>query len=316
MSGLGQAISLRRVIVVRKATAVELQASRPDQRLAVLIGRRDPLSDRVLAAHHEHVASLATVEAELQARAIRYRVVSRLTRRDAARADLVVTVGGDGTFLRASHAIVDADGPPMLGVNSAASSSAGYFCACTATGLGALLDQIAAGTLRARGLWRLQVLINGRPVGDLALNDVLLAHHSAAETSRYALQVGDVTQDQKSSGLWIATAAGSTAAIRSAGGVLMDVDERAMQYRVRELMIWALDGEPLEGGVVPELSITSRMYTGMVWIDGGQLRYPFGFGDRIGFRLTEKPLLWVAPHELDERRKRWLREPTGSLRQT
>ena len=316
MTALGDAISLRRVVVVRKATAVELQAARPDQRLAMLIGKRDPLSDRVLAAHEEHVASLARVEAELQARQISYRVVSHFGRRDARRTDLVITVGGDGTFLRASHAIVDADGPPMLGVNSAAASSVGYFCACTADGVGALLDQIAAGTLRARGLWRLQVLLNGKPVGDLALNDVLLAHRSAAETSRYTLRVGNAAQDQKSSGLWIATAAGSTAAIRSAGGVLMDVDERAMQYRVRELMIWAIDGEPMEGGVVPELEITSRMYTGMVWIDGGHLRHAFGFGDRIGFRLTDKPLLWVAPHELDERRQRWLRAPTGELRQS
>ncbi len=305
---VGDVVLLDHVVVVRKTTAVELQMTRPDRRLAQAIGRRDPLVSRVLGAHDEHIASLARVEAELRARHIPHRVVSHFGRRDAARASLVVTVGGDGTFLRASHAIDatdDSDGPPMLGINSAASSSVGYFCAAAADGFGMLLDQIAAGKIRSRGLWRLQVAINGKPIRDLALNDVLLAHQSPAETSRYVLKVGDTTQDHKSSGLWIATAAGSTAAIRSAGGKMLEVDERKLQYRARELMLWALEGDPLEGGVVDELEVISRMYTGMVYLDGGHLRQAFGFGDRVAFRLAPRPMPWVAPHELDERRQRW-----------
>lgn len=306
---VGDLVRLDHVVVVRKTTAVEQQARRRDRRLAQLIGEGDPLASRVLGAHEEHVASLARVEAELRARHIHHRVVTQFGRRDARSASLVVTVGGDGTFLRASHAIdasPQSDGPPMLGVNSAASSSVGYFCATGPDGFGALLDQIAAGEIRSRGLWRLQVAINGKPIRDLALNDVLLAHQSPAETSRYVIQDGAKVQDHKSSGLWIATAAGSTAAIRSAGGALLDVDERKLQYRARELMLWAVEGDPLDGGVVDRLDVTSRMYTGMVYLDGGHLRQAFGFGDRISFELANRPMPWVAPHEMDERRQRWL----------
>lgn len=311
---VGQPVKLGRVVLVRKSTAVEQQAHRPDRRLARLIGAGDPLAARVLGAHAEHVASLALVEQELQARHIDYRVVSRLGRREAQQADLVVTVGGDGTFLRASHAVeptARSDGPPMLGVNSASGSSAGYFCACTAADFGQVLDRIAAGSVKSHGLWRLQVAINGKMIREHALNDVLLAHHSPAETSRYALEVNGQHQDQKSSGLWVATAAGSTAAIRSAGGMLLDVDARAMQYRVRELMLWAVEGEPLEGGIVQELQVISRMYNGMIYIDGGHFRQKFGFGDRVQFRLTERPLPWVAPGELHDRRRKWLTRSAG-----
>ncbi len=313
---VGDVVRLDHVIVVRKTTAVEQQASRPDRRLAQLIGKRDPLTSRVLGAHEEHMASLARVEAELTARHIDHRVVSSFGRREAVRASLVVTVGGDGTFLRASHAIdasSESDGPPMLGVNSAASSSVGYFCAAGADAFGALLDQIAAGEIRSRGLWRLQVAINGKPIRDLALNDVLLAHQSPAETSRYILKVGDEAQDHKSSGLWVATAAGSTAAIRSAGGYLLDVDERKLQYRSRELMLWALEGKPLEAGVLEELEVISRMYTGLVYLDGGHLRQAFGFGDHITFTLAPRPMPWVAPHELDERRQRWIEKTQAAI---
>jgi NAD+ kinase len=306
---VGDAVRLDHVVVVRKTTAVELQVHRPVKRLSELIVKRDPLAARVLGAHEEHVASLARVEAELQARGVKYEVVSHFHRRDAARASLVVTVGGDGTFLRASHAIVataNSDGAPMLGVNSAASSSVGYFCATHADGFGVLLDEIAKGEVRSRGLWRLQVAINGKPLRDLALNDVLLSHRSPAETSRYTIKVGEKSQDHKSSGLWIATAAGSTAAIRSAGGKMLDVDMRKLQYRARELMSWSLEGDPLDGGVRDDLEVISRMYAGMVFLDGGHSRQSIGFADHITFTLAQRPMPWVAPRALDERRQRWV----------
>ena len=43
----------------------------------------------------------------------------------ARKPDLVVTIGGDGTLLAASHAIGDT---PILGINSAPDFSVGFFC--------------------------------------------------------------------------------------------------------------------------------------------------------------------------------------------
>ena len=54
----------------------------------------------------------------------------------------------------------------------------------------------------------------------------------AAMTS-YTLDIGSVSEPQRSSGLWIATAAGSTAAIRAAGGCILPLRSRKLQYLVR-----------------------------------------------------------------------------------
>jgi NAD+ kinase len=289
------------VVVVRKTTPVEALARRPDAKLQAAIAAHDPIASRVLTAHAEHTRTAQVVEAALQARDVRFQTVARFNRRHAHWADLVITVGGDGTFLRASHCI-DAsphtDGPPMLAVNSAVTTSAGYFAAATEANFGEILTGLLSGGTRSRGLWRLQAAVNGVAVRDLALNDILLAHRSPAETTRYVLGVDGRTQEQKSSGLWIATAAGSTAAIRAAGGDRVALDGRRLQFRVRELMTWAVTGEPIIGGHVDRLEVVSRMSRGALFIDGGHQRVPLGFGDRVTLTVAARPMPWVAPQAL------------------
>lgn len=304
---VGQAVVVERVVVVRKTTAIESQQARPDRKLARALLSHDPLAERVARAHDEHVQTAEQVEVVLQQAGLQYRIVSKFGRQHASWADLVVTVGGDGTFLRASHSIDatdDHDGVPMLGVNSATSSSVGYFCAATGLTFGQVLAELQSGQRRSEGLWRLAVDVSGVPVRDLALNDVLLAHRKPAETTRYTLHVGNQVQDQKSSGVWVATPAGSTAAIRAAGGVLLPMDACSLQYRVREPMLWGLQGTALVGGEVPGgIDIVSRMTRGMLYLDGAHLEVPFGFGDRIRIRPSARPMPWIAPDGLPERRQ-------------
>ncbi len=303
---VGDAIAPRRVAVVKKSSAIEQLQTHPDARLQRALQEGQPVAHRVAQAHREHVASVEAVLAALATRGLEHRVAPQLSRRLAAWADLVVTVGGDGTFLSASHAIAASDrgdGPPMLGVNSATSSSIGYFCATDGAGFAALLDQLASRQLRSQPLWRMQVSVNGQPLRDLALNDVLLAHKVPAETTRYQMELDGVAQDHKSSGIWVATAAGSTAAIRSAGGEVLPIDSPRLQYRVRELMTWAVRGEPLTGGCFDgDLTVTSRMLTGALYIDGSHLKIGFGYGDRIGFGPAPRPLGWIAPPGFEQRR--------------
>ena len=82
----------------------------------------------------------------------------------------------------------------------------------------------------------MRVELNGESLHDRVLNEALFCHASPAATSRYILRVAradgaepDVLADeeQKSSGLWVGPAAGSTAAQRSAGGSVLPLDVAA-----------------------------------------------------------------------------------------
>lgn len=305
---VGEIVEAQRVVVVRKTTVLEGHEDRPDARLAAELAAGGSLADAIAAAHAEHVASFRTVVDVLHAAELDVRVVARLTRRDARWADLVVTVGGDGTFLRASHCIdanANSDGTPMLGVNSATGSSVGFFCAATAADFAQVWQRIRDGEVHTGALWRMRVLLNGRALPDLALNDVLFAHRVPAETSRYVLSADGLEQRQASSGVWVATAAGSTAAIRSAGGDVKPLLDRRLQFRVRELLPLALPGgRPLIGGMVEQqIELVCQIRRGVVYVDGGHHSVVVGYGDRISLQPSARPMPWVAAGDVEQRRR-------------
>lgn len=304
---VGDRLQPRSVVVVRKTTTYEQQQLRPDQKLAAVLHRGTPAAQRIMRAHREHARTFDVVVSALEELGAEVVVTANLTRRLARRADLVVTVGGDGTFLRASHCVEATergDGPPMLGVNSAVGSSIGFFCCASGDNIRERLDALWQGEVASRGLWRMNVLLNDRPLRDLALNDVLFAHRVPAETTAYTLTIDGRAQRQKSSGVWVATAAGSTAAIRSAGGQVLPLDDRRVQFRVRELFPLSVSEPAIIGGLAHQsLELTSHIRGGVLYIDGAHRAVRFGAGDRIGFETSQRPLPWIAAPDVDERRE-------------
>src|SRR6185295_12301282 len=102
---------------------------------------------------------------------------------------------------------------------------------------------------------RMSVAINGKPVREQAFNDVLIAHRNPAAMTRYRLTIGASQEDQRSSGVWISTAAGSTAGIRSAGGRRMPITAKRLQYLVREPYTWPQRRYRLGRGLTARLGL-------------------------------------------------------------
>jgi NAD+ kinase len=250
---------------------------------------------RLYGAHREHERTLAAVRRALRERGLAASEIpgdpiDGSARRLLARADLVVTIGGDGTLLAASHHVTTG---AVLGVNSAPGDSIGHFCCTRRAVFPATLDAILAGRLRPVELARLALRIDGRRLPEPALNDVLVAHPIPAATTRYRLTVGGRTEEHRSSGLWISTAAGSTAGIRSAGGQVMPRGSRRMQYLVRELLREPGRRYRLEHGFVAPpagLTVSSKMPEGRLWVDGARTVHPFPFGARLSVDTSAPPL--------------------------
>jgi NAD+ kinase len=141
---------------------------------------------RMRAAHDEHRRSLADVRATLRAAGVRFREVhphrvDPAGRRVTAEADLVVSLGGDGTLLAASHHVGRG---LLLGVNSAPRDSVGHFCGADRRTFPEVLARILEGKARPTLLARLEVVIDGRVWQSRILNDVLVCHESPAATTR------------------------------------------------------------------------------------------------------------------------------------
>jgi NAD+ kinase len=259
-------------------------------------GRR--LAGQVADAAREQELTIATLREALDRLGVTPFTVSvdaldAKARRALARARFVISVGGDGTLLATSHWVT---GASLLGVNSAPRSSVGYTTLARRANVARTLARIASGDLQPQPVARIEVELEGKLLPP-ALNDVLLAHEQPAATSRYRLRLGRRAEEHRSSGLWVATAVGSTAGIRSAGGQTMPLDERRLQFRARELYRAHGRIATLESGFVEpgqDLAVESAMEAGWLFIDGSRMAVRFPFGARAVFRVAAQPLLLFA----------------------
>lgn len=263
-----------------------------DALVAKLLKKRDPSVGRMKQAHEDHESTLREVEAALKS--LDAEIVHRAGphAKITAKADLIVTVGGDGTLLDASHLI--GKDVPLLGINSAPGHSVGFFCGGVKGRVRPTLKAALAGSLADSTLTRMRVELNGECIHARVLNEALFCHASPAATSRYILQIDDrIQEDQRSSGLWVGPAAGSTAAMRSAGGEVLPLGSAKIQYVVREPYTPAGEKFRYKHGLVKakeELVIRCKIRDGKVFMDGHRVFHAVTLGDVLVMRRSEESL--------------------------
>jgi NAD+ kinase len=284
-------LQIARVLVIYKKSYYELYKYAHRERYLAALQQHQPQILRTMQQSHEETQqTLEAVCAALTALRLPYDCVYRGDLRSVAGYDVLLSVGGDGTFLEVARYVYDT---PVLGVNSDPQRSTAIFCAADRQTVQQRLEALLAGTLPEVRLARLQATMNDTLLPHLALNDLLVAHANPAAVSAYTLELGDWSESQKSSGLWISTAAGSTAAIRSAGGRVLPLRSRRLQYLVREPYLGdSRRYRLLRGQIAPGtlLRVVSRMRRGRVFMDGPHLRFPFGLGDVLTVTTAPTPL--------------------------
>lgn len=280
-----------RVLVVYKESAYSQYLSK--KQLAKSL-KKSGYWDVVLGSHQRHNLALRGVRETLKKEGLRVTLVLRdkvhLEKGVDKKFKLLVSVGGDGTLLDSSHHVVRA---PILGVNSDPLRSVARFSGCNLKTFPAVLRDYLTGRLKPTPVPRLEFWVNGRKNPWLVLNDLLVTTLSPAGTSRYVLKVGSRVEEQMSSGIWISTAAGSTAAIFSAGGKALLPTSRKFQYVIREAYQKKFGTRRLLKGILEPgraLEVVSRMKEGRIFVDGANLVVPFRLGDRLKVRVSNHPL--------------------------
>src|SRR5690606_19832275 len=142
-----------------------------------------------------------------------------------------------------------------------------------------------------------QVRIADRVVSERVLNDALFCHASPAATSRYLLELGDISEEHKSSGFWIGPAAGSTAAQCSAGGRVLPLESTRLQLVVRELYTPTGEHYRLRHALIDagrELIVRIKIRDATLFLDGPDRLFRVKFGDVIGFRVADVPFVLLG----------------------
>jgi len=120
----------------------------PIQNVVVLKRMQMPTDHHSHHTHDDNIATLRIVETVLKQRGITYTVkfCNLLTKQDVMWANLILAVGGDGTFLTACHQVDEFDTTPILGVNSSPRASYGFFAAANRDTFPAIFDGLCHGT--------------------------------------------------------------------------------------------------------------------------------------------------------------------------
>ena len=281
----------RRILVIYKKSAYQLIVrERKNARASALLDRKDRAVERLLASHEDHVSTIAETRALLERLGVDATFRYRADADTADAFDLIVTLGGDGTLLWASHLVCK---QPMVAINTAPRDSVGYFCAGTKDNLEEVLVGALEGSLPTTELTRVQISLDGEVVSKRVLNDVLFCHECPAATTRYLIKQAALEEDHKSSGIWIGPAAGSTAAQRSAGGDVLPASSTKIQYVVREPYMADGTSYKLVKGLIDaqeELLITSKTHGARLYVDGPHLRRKVALGSEVAVKRSPESL--------------------------
>ncbi len=276
-----------KITMVVKRTRVETA----DARALKLLRENDPSVAGWSSAHEAHSRTVEVVQRVLDKLGMDVSTVKDPYRPfGSPNSGLVLVVGGDGTFLAASHSV--SSSIPMLGVNSDPATSRGFFCGLDS----ASFEKGMKKALSKKGLPRtyvprMSVSVNGVVRSKHVLNEALLCHPHPAATSRYYVNFGDSDlegwEKHVSSGVWVGPPAGTTGAIRSAGGDVLPITEDLLELVSRE----AITGASRKVVTSHPIRFIVKNDEAAVYMDGPYKHAVLTLGDRVELRLSDEHLV-------------------------
>jgi NAD+ kinase len=306
--------TIREVLLILKETEYAQAVSSDDhERVLALIANGDKTAAAKLEEHNQHADTIRCAKAYFGRRGIKFRSVlsKQMARQPRRKYDLRVAIGGDGTFLTAAAATLD---EPLVGIRSTP-SSLGHFTIADWTNFESVLDRILDGKLVPQRLFRLAVQVRRVVVKDGAvtyrneaiptpvLNDVFI--HNDNSAIHYELQVGDKAEVQSSSGVWIGSPAGSTAALRSGGGKVLPITDEKMEFVVQMPILRPDRPVPrMLRGIVEaggEILFTSHTRASKVWMDGPWRETLLKTGDKVTVKRHPHDLLAFVDPDVNKK---------------
>jgi NAD+ kinase len=209
--------------------------------------------------------------------------------------DVLVVLGGDGTFLRAARAVADVD-VPLLGINL---GKVGFLSKAEAGDLEAVLGHLVDGayTIDERMAIEGRILRGGRIGADerhVALNDIVVARGALARVCRLDVSIDDShLATFIADGLVVASPTGSTGYSFSAGGPILDPVSRNLVVTPIAAYLTAIRSVVVSPQQVVRCRVVDA-YEALVSVDGRE-DLPISVGDVVEVHALERPIRLVEP---------------------
>ena len=206
------------------------------------------------------------------------------------KADLVITVGGDGTIIHVSSAACRY-GKPVLGINC---GRVGFIAELETNELDKL-DAVFKGEYTVEERLALSVTANGQTC--FCLNDAVITHGNVARITELALlRDGREVDTYRADGIIVSTPTGSTAYNLSAGGPIVEPSIPCLI--VTPICAHSLTARPLVFSSSRPPQVVCRTNGAFLTVDG-RTSIPLSKGDTVDFSVDERAvrLVRVKPRE-------------------
>ena len=225
--------------------------------------------------------------------------------------DIVLSVGGDGTFLRTAVQI-DKQNIPILGINT---GRLGFLADIGSSQINETLEELFRGDykIEERTLLRLSSEMNAFSGFNYALNEIaILKRDTSSMITIHTLLNDEYLTSYQSDGLVVATPTGSTAYSMSVNGPILLPQNR--NFILSPVAPHSLNVRPI---VIPEdfvitLNVESRTNSFLVALDGRSEDMPVGISLKISkadfatrvikrfnqtfYQTLREKLMWGADH--------------------
>ena len=291
-------INLEEILIVENKVGLEyFREEYGIEDLSVLVKelRKDPYLDvsDILKEYDSHYRTIEKLVDLLESQGLHYKIKKRkeLGFKDLDSATLVLTIGGDGTFLDTAHFILD--DKPILGINSYPEKSIGFYLSTNLYRLERDLLAMLNGDFYIEKRRRLKATIcDGNPTFGLALNEVFIGKLYSMDMARYMIITDGIQEYQQSSGVVVALREGSTGwLLNIPSSKMFDEEEQRMQFVNREPRNRGRDYK-LNRGFTEKLEVVSMDYDLVVSLDSNRDRfiYHLSKGHRVIIETSNNPL--------------------------
>lgn len=192
--------------------------------------------------------------------------------------DILITVGGDGTILRALQH-VDAD---IVGINA---GGVGFLTEIDRDNIPKAIGRLKRGEYSVDRRPKIRVMYDGEVIGD-AMNEVVVHTDAVAKIRRFSVHVDDsLAMDIRADGIMLSTPTGSTGYALSLGASMMDT--RVNAWMLVPMAAIEFSSRPL---VIPDstrVTVDSTMDRGCMLVIDGQHEIPIPGGAKVV--LTKSP---------------------------
>lgn len=207
--------------------------------------------------------------------------------------DLVVCLGGDGTFLKAARRIYRKN-IPILGINL---GNLGFLTEIDKDDIKNAMKHIFSGDFKIEERMMLEVEIykSGSPkIEDVALNDAVISRGAISRILHVKTYINDVFVDSfPADGLIVSSPTGSTAYTLSAGGPIVEPDtELIIVTPICPHILYSRSFITKADSIVSAVVDESFMHSAMVTIDG-QEGYEIRGGDYMKVRKSKHTIKLV-----------------------